>query len=131
MLQAHRRARPRSARPVGPLSAAPAQYRARILGGVVARLSRVPIVWPNFDPASHRVTHKVFFMLFAIFPRPFLGFKSGADRARRFGACFIVGGRWSDLARRYGPRLYVVCVGIWGAGLRYRFAFARSIRERR
>lgn len=66
MLQAQGSAIPRFSRHVGPLSAAPSQYRARIFGCLVARLSRVPVVGPNFDPASLRVTHKFFFMLFAI-----------------------------------------------------------------
>lgn len=35
--QAQRRACARSARPVGPLSAAPSQHRAQVFGGVVAR----------------------------------------------------------------------------------------------
>lgn len=35
--QAQRRAGSRSAFPVGPLSAAPSQYRAQVFGGVVAR----------------------------------------------------------------------------------------------
>lgn len=86
MLQAQGRALPRSARPVGPLSAAPSQYRARIFGGLVARLSRVPVVGPNFDPAPQRVTHKFFFYVVCNFSRPFLCIAPRFNRARRFGA---------------------------------------------
>lgn len=84
--------------------------------------SLVPVVGLENKPASQCVTHKFFFWIFAggasaSMPLP------GLNRARRFGAGFIVGGVRSDLARRCGPRLLFV---VWEFGAR---AFA-SLRLR-
>lgn len=128
MLQAQGRYITFSARPVGPLSAAPSQYRARIFGGLVARLSRVPVVGPNFDPAPQRVTHKFFFLCCLQFLAAVPVHRSQVE-PRPAVRCGL--NRWRGAVKPrppVWPAPVVRCVGIWGAGLRYRFAFARAIR---
>ena len=128
--QAQRRAVSRSARHVGPLSAAPVHCRARIFGGVVARPVARSAVGLENRPAPQRVTHKFFFLnhrgrrvrFYAgagVEPRPAV--RCGLDRWR--GAVEPRPPVW--------PAPFVRCVGIWGAGLLYRFAFARGVSERR
>lgn len=70
--QAQRRAVARSARHVGPLSAAPVHCRARIFGGVVARPVARSAVGLENRPASQRVTHKFFFSGSSRAARPLL-----------------------------------------------------------
>jgi hypothetical protein len=92
--------------------------------------SRVPVVGLENRPASQRVTHKFFLLessraarrllaLFQVEPRPAV--RCGLNRWR--GAVEPRPPVW--------PAPVVRCVGIWGAGLRYRFAFARAMSERR
>ena len=128
--QAQRRAGSRSARPVGPLSAAHSQYRAQVFGGVVARPVARPVVGLENRPASH-VLHTNYF------------FRNHRGRRVRFYAgagveprpavrCGL--NRWRGAVEPrppVWPAPVVRCVGIWGAGLRYRFAFARAMSERR
>lgn len=77
--------------------------------------SRVPVVGLENRPAPQRVTHKFFFFgiiaggASASMPVP------GLNRARRFGAGWIVGGVRLNLARRCGPRLLFV---VWEFGAR-------------
>ena len=128
--QAQRRAGSRSARPVGPLSAAPVHCRAQVFGGVVARPVARPVVGLENRPASH-VLHTNYF------------FRNHRGRRVRFYAgagveprpavrCGL--NRWRGAVEPrppVWPAPVLRCVGIWGAGLRYRFAFARVVSERR
>lgn len=127
MLQAQGRARPRSACHFGPLSADPSQYRARIFGGLVDRLSRVPVVGPNFDPATQRVTHKFFLCCLQFLaaipvhrsqvePRPPV--RCGLNRWRV----------WVEPRAAVWPAPFVFVVWEFWRGPLYRFAFARAIR---
>lgn len=93
--------------------------------------SRVPVVGLENRPAPQRVTHKFFF------------FRNHRGRRVRFYAgagveplpavrCGL--NRWRGAVKPrppVWPAPFVRCVGIWGAGLRYRFAFARGVSERR
>lgn len=92
--------------------------------------SRVPVFGLENMPASQRVTHKFFFLnhrgrrvrFYAgavVEPRPAV--RCGFHRSR--GAVEPRPPVW--------PAPVLRCVGIWGAGLRYRFAFARCVSERR
>jgi hypothetical protein len=92
--------------------------------------SRAPVVGLENRPASRCVTHKFFFWnhrgrrvrfyaVAGVEPRPAV--RCGLNRWR--GAVEPRPPVW--------PAPVVRCVGIWGAGLRYRFAFARAASERR
>lgn len=92
--------------------------------------SRVPVVGLENKPASQRVTHKLFLLdhrgrrvrfyaVVAFEPRPAV--RCGFHRWR--GAVEPRPPVW--------PAPVLRCVGIWGAGLWDRFAFARSVSERR
>lgn len=115
MLQAQGRAGTRSAGHVGPLSAAPSQCRARIFCGLVARLSRVPVVGRNFGPAPHGVTHKFFFLCCLHFAASVTGCQVKGGPRPPVRCVFDRSRAWVRPLPAVRPRACCSCVGIWGA----------------
>lgn len=70
--------------------------------------SRVPVVGLENRPASHVLHTNSFFWIIAGGASASMRVP-GLNRARRFGAGFIVCGVRLNLARRYGPRLCSLC----------------------
>ena len=95
-----------------------------------AARSRAPVVGLENMPASQRVTHKFFFL---VHRGRRVRFYAGAGFEPR-PAVRCVLNRWRGAVEPrppVWPAPVFRCVGIWGAGLRYRFAFARAMSERR
>lgn len=92
--------------------------------------SRVPVVGLENKPASH-VLHTNSFFLNHRGPRVRFYVGAGVE-PRPAVRCGFHRSRGAVKPRPpVWPAPVLRCVGIWGAGLRYRFAFARGVSERR